>query len=543
MRKLRVGQDDAVPTYSDDGPLVSVFTAAFEIGEGIGTAFRSLVAQTHANWEWVVVDDSIGGATFDHLAALVDLDQASGRLRVYRQHPHTGSIGANKAAAAGLCRGDILVELDHDDELLAEALEVVTATFLAHPDVDFVFSDWLDWIGAEQDDAEPGPGRFADGWGFGLGAYASEVVCGRRVPIGLAPPLTWQTIRHIVAAPNHVRAWRRAAYRRVGGHDPTLDVADDYELVVRTFLGATTARLPRPLYIQHHRRDEGNASRVRNWRIQQSVEVDAARYARQLDHRLTSLGCAPYDGRAEPLCDPHPLPAANATIDVVAEAADDIGVPLVSVVIPTYRRPEHLRAAIDCALGQTYRNIEVLVVGDGCPFVDDVVAPILDPRLRHANLTHNHDDQGASPRNFALKAMARGSLVAYLDDDNTWDDAHLEHLVDLLDDPLVSYAFSSFTIGERVVTCRRPIRYQIDTSALLHRRGLLDHYGYWRSAWEVGYAHDWELVSRWDGEPWAASLRPTLHYSTEMSGQGEAAINAIMQVADDEARRVGALSR
>lgn len=37
---------------------------------------------------------------------------------------------------------------------------------------------------------------------------------------------------------------------------------------------------------------------------------------------------------------------------------------LVSVVIPTYSRPDNLRRAIDSVLNQTYPNIEIIIVDD-----------------------------------------------------------------------------------------------------------------------------------------------------------------------------------
>src|SRR6266446_7032504 len=39
--------------------------------------------------------------------------------------------------------------------------------------------------------------------------------------------------------------------------------------------------------------------------------------------------------------------------------------PLVSITIPTFDRPHYLKEAIDSALAQTYRNIEVLVFDNG----------------------------------------------------------------------------------------------------------------------------------------------------------------------------------
>ncbi|MCU1448911.1 MAG: hypothetical protein JWP02_1081 [Acidimicrobiales bacterium] len=515
-----------------DGPLVTVFTATKDIGAEIDTAYRSLMGQTYERWEWVVVDDSEREETGERIEALARSPATDGRIRLYRQFPPTGSIGATKAAAGALTRGEVLIELDHDDELTPEALEVVAATFLAHPDVDFVYSDWVDVSDGPSAEALLYPA----GWGFGLGAYATEIVAGRRVPVALAPPMTWETIRHIISAPNHLRAWRRDFYRRIGGHDHTLHVADDYELVVRTFLQGTMARVPRPLYVQHHSPDHSNASRVRNADIQELVGREAARYAHALDRRCLGLGLTPAE---QPFSwtDALPVRAASLVIDVVGEAAGDAGAPLVSVVVPTWRRAASLERALASVLSQTYENFEVLVVGDGCEVVDEVVAGIDDVRVRHWNLPEHHGDLGASPRNYALKAMARGPLIAYLDDDNEWKSDHLDSLVTLLTAaPEATFAFSSFEIDGEPITCRRPRLYQIDTSALMHKRFLADRFGGWRGPDAAGYAHDWDFVSRWESEQWVASLLPTVRYSLRGAARDEV-FELLRGVAEEEASR------
>lgn len=533
--------DKTLPEVPSDGPsgsarpapqpLVSVFTATHDIGLDIDTAVRSLLRQTYPRWEWVVVDDSRGRETADHLEGLSQSPALEGRLRFYRQYPPPGSIGATKAAAGAVCRGEFMVELDHDDELTPDALEIVAATFIAHPDIDFVYSDWVDWL--DQPGSEGAAALYPPGWGFGYGGYATEMVDGRPVPVALAPAITWETVRHIVGMPNHLRAWRTGFYRRIGGHDHRLVVADDYDLLVRSFLEGTMARIPRPLYVQHHGKRGESASRRFNREIQEHVEQIAARYRAALDRRCLSLAVTP--ASSPPWRRSAPPAAAQAVIDVVAEAAADLGTPLVSVIVPTYRRPALLRRAIASALGQTYANIEVLVVGDQCPDAEEAVRSIDDPRLRHWNLAEHYGDLGTTPRNYALTAMARGTLIAYLDDDNWWEPDHLESLVSpLVADPFAAFAFSSFELAGEPVICRRPRRYQIDTSALLHRSLLLERFGAWRTPNEAGYAHDWELVSRWDGEPWRASLEPTLHYTVETSHQTGEAIRQIKAIAEEE---------
>lgn len=39
--------------------------------------------------------------------------------------------------------------------------------------------------------------------------------------------------------------------------------------------------------------------------------------------------------------------------------------PLVSIIIPAYNATEYIEAMLDCIIGQTYKNIEVILINDG----------------------------------------------------------------------------------------------------------------------------------------------------------------------------------
>lgn len=100
-------------------------------------------------------------------------------------------------------------------------------------------------------------------------------------------------------------------------------------------------------------------------------------------------------------------------------------IPLVSVVIPTCKRPELLQRAIESVLRQTVQNIEVIVVINGPDTVTwDVVSPQLvdEPRLKLLQIP----EAGASlARNAGVQA-ATAPWVALLDDDDEWMPEKLE---------------------------------------------------------------------------------------------------------------------
>ncbi len=91
---------------------------------------------------------------------------------------------------------------------------------------------------------------------------------------------------------------------------------------------------------------------------------------------------------------------------------------LVSVVIPTFRRADLVVRAVRTALGQTYLDLEVLVVLDGPDqATEQALSGIVDQRLRVLR-TPGHIGHAAA-RNFGVD-HARGAWVAFLDDDDEW---------------------------------------------------------------------------------------------------------------------------
>ena len=266
-------------------PLVSVFTPTYRPGDRILRPLVSLKEQTYVNWEWVVWDDSDdGGRTSAIIKAHADHDH---RVRLFTPDRHSGVIGEVKYNACAMSKGEILVELDHDDALTPEALAKVVSAATQFPDAGFFYTDFAEV------DSRLNPLSYPDGWGYGLGSYRREMYRGKQQLVAQTPGISPKTIRHLHVAPNHLRAWRRDFYFRIGGHNREIHIADDFELLVRTFLATRMAHIPFFGYVQYS--DGGaNTQRVRNKDIQRHVRYLRGKYDRRIHERFVELGVDDY---------------------------------------------------------------------------------------------------------------------------------------------------------------------------------------------------------------------------------------------------------
>lgn len=103
---------------------------------------------------------------------------------------------------------------------------------------------------------------------------------------------------------------------------------------------------------------------------------------------------------------------------------DSVKNPLVSIVIPTYKRSDMVERALISALNQTYKNIEVLVVDDNDPNSEDRLKTkeIMkkydnDSRVRY--IEHFKNSGGSITRNTGIN-NANGDFIAFLDDDDEY---------------------------------------------------------------------------------------------------------------------------
>ena len=96
---------------------------------------------------------------------------------------------------------------------------------------------------------------------------------------------------------------------------------------------------------------------------------------------------------------------------------------MISVVLPSYNRAHILPRAIESILGQTYKDIELIIVDDGSSDnTAEVVGSFSDSRIVYVR----QENAGAcAARNNGI-AHARGDYIAFQDSDDIWHQDKLE---------------------------------------------------------------------------------------------------------------------
>jgi O-antigen biosynthesis protein len=227
--------------------IISVFTPTNDTS-WLREAWESLRDQT-VDFEWLIGlngKPNLENIPDDPRIRRVDLGEWRG-------------VGAAKRELCEAALGEVFLELDHDDILAGGALASVRKAF-EDPEIGFVFSDTAEW-----DDSNGMPFTYSPEYGWS--SYPC-VIRGRSLLATNSRPVNARNLCQILYAPNHLRAWRRKAYFDAGGHNPELRVADDMDLMCRTYLVTKMYHIPEALYGYRRRSDSGNTWLKHNTEIQ-----------------------------------------------------------------------------------------------------------------------------------------------------------------------------------------------------------------------------------------------------------------------------------
>jgi glycosyltransferase involved in cell wall biosynthesis len=328
--------------------------------------YKSIVEQTYSNWEWIVYLN--GEFKRDQLSEEILNDE---RVKIFEVYDGNTNIGYVKNKAFFLGTGDILVEVDHDDILLPNCLEELAKAFEENPDCGFVYSD--DATYHMQDGFIP----YGSGYGWTHREFDWN---GKKLTAMNSFEPSSHSVSYIWYAPDHVRAWRKEVYEKIGGHNVELSICDDHELMIRTYLETKFHHIPEVLYVYRITGDNSWLERCEAIQIKtKELHNQYAQLLAERDADLKGLMKIDLGGGLFPKEGYTTIDQEDA--DITCDLNDGIPLPDNSVgVINASHLIEHLRDPI-----KTMREIHRVLVHGGWAFVE---VPSTDGRGAWQDPTH-----------------------------------------------------------------------------------------------------------------------------------------------------------
>lgn len=182
----------------------------------------------------------------------------------------------------------------------------------------------------------------------------------------------------------------------------------------------------------------------------------------------------------------------------------------VSLIIPSYQRPQRTIRALECVLNQDFVGFETYLVGDNCPFIQSLIdsgkhheySSLADKKgnkLAIFNLPHHYGGYGYQARNTCVK-LSRGKYIMFMDNDDVIENNHVSNYYEAIcntDNDFMYFNSILYPVEERGVFGTK-IR---DTKL---EEGLIGHAEIIASAFMLknippeksGYNHDWEYINQ-----------------------------------------------
>jgi glycosyltransferase involved in cell wall biosynthesis len=103
---------------------------------------------------------------------------------------------------------------------------------------------------------------------------------------------------------------------------------------------------------------------------------------------------------------------------IVAAPPKDADLPLVSVIIVNYNYGRYLRQAVDSVLGQTYKNVECIIVDNASTDESPAILAEIEADLPQVQIIRRASNDGQSPASLDGFAASSGAYVIFLDADD-----------------------------------------------------------------------------------------------------------------------------
>lgn len=460
--------------------IVSVIIPCYKQAEYLAEAVESVVNQTYKIWECIIVNDGSPDNTNEIANQLIKKYHDCNIQVIELQN---GGLPFARNEGIKISKGKYILPLDADDKIATTYLEETVAILEKNPGYDIVYVD-------EQN--------------FGETNHIH-----RKGPSGLQ-----YLIKYNVH--DYCSLFRKEVWETGGGFSTAMFIgAHDWNFWVSAAKhGFKSYHLEKPLFLYRNR--AGTMVETTMSKIDEVLAHIIIHHKELYDDK--AIADAKEKIRKMPASSSDRLINAlkrHPTNPLLHELymiwrPEEIESIKVTVIIPTFNRPEMLKIAVLSVLQQTYKDFEIIVINDGGESVIKVIEGFDDQRIKYLELWKN---SGMSiVRNTGIKC-SRGKYICYLDDDDIFYNNHLETLVRFLENSNYKVAYTDAFRASQVkqngeyVTVDRKVIYSEDFSykkllvgnyipilCVMHNRLCLEYSGLYDES--LSTHEDWDLWIR-----------------------------------------------
>ena len=159
---------------------------------------------------------------------------------------------------------------------------------------------------------------------------------------------------------------------------------------------------------------------------------------------------------------------------------------LVSIIVPVYNVREYLDACLESIIGQTYKNIEIIIVDDGSIDGSSDICDQFSIKDRRVKVLHKQNGGLSSARNAGID-ICKGSYIAFADSDDWMMPDMIESLISNIIEFNADIACCDYFSDEHNIPQGRGVS-KYDNSTAISM--LFDENGYKCYAWNKIYKTD-----------------------------------------------------
>jgi glycosyltransferase involved in cell wall biosynthesis len=443
--------DDSVFSHSfkQKQPEITVIVTCYNYGQYLTEAVNSVLNQSYKNFELVIVNDGSTDNSKEIASQIIAANPELAIILVNMKNSGQPAISRNKGIS--MSRGKFILCLDADDMIDPEMLNECFNILENNPDISIVYTDTLYLLKNSQ-----------------------QVVKSRTYSALLLKDFNFIP---------YCSMFKQEIWKKTGGYRENVKGMEDWDFWIaasaNNFKGFY---LEKPLFF-YRKHDEG---------VFQTALKDFSKTYAKIVLNNRELYSISRIKNAEKIL-----------------SAEIIKAPLVSVIIPTFNRPEALIRAVNSVLNQKFQDFEIIIINDGGTDVSESLG-FCKNRLVYLNNSANFGV--AASRNLGL-TIARGKYIAYLNDNDLYYPNHLEDSVNYLENSNYKVVYSgscqliedvsgeeSFIAGKKPVNSDIVDKQEIfiynsvPLLSIVHEKSCLAETGFFDQ--ELFFNEEWDLIIR-----------------------------------------------